>query len=116
VTEPLELVITRVFDAPRNLVFEAWTRPEHLARWWAPEGFTLLCCEVDGRPGGSWVGRMRSAEGAEHVNLVSLCRRTALTKPFIRSGVFCACSYISAASAQLNQSAASAQLNQPTGL
>ena len=37
--EERELVITRVFDAPRNLVFKAWTQPEHLARWWGPHGF-----------------------------------------------------------------------------
>ena len=62
-----ELVISRVFDAPRNLVFKAWTHPEHLARWWGPKGFALVACELDVRPGGAWYRRMRSPEGAEYV-------------------------------------------------
>lgn len=65
--QPLELVITRRFEAPRELVFEAWTRAEHLARWWAPQDCTLLSCEVDVRPGGAWYRRMRSRDGREHV-------------------------------------------------
>jgi uncharacterized protein YndB with AHSA1/START domain len=64
---PPELVITRVFDAPRRLVFRAWTQPEHLTRWWGPAGFTLVCCEMDVRPGGAWFRRMRSPEGTEYV-------------------------------------------------
>lgn len=58
-----ELIITRVFDAPRALVFKVWTQPEHLARWWGPQGFTTLACEMDVRPGGAWYRRMRSADG-----------------------------------------------------
>lgn len=58
-----ELVITRVLDAPRSLVFKLWTRPEHLARWWGPQGFTTISCEMDVRPGGAWVRCMRSPEG-----------------------------------------------------
>ncbi|MGA9852411.1 MAG: SRPBCC family protein [Gammaproteobacteria bacterium] len=48
-----ELVLTRVFDASRELVFRAWTDPEHLARWWGPQGFTNPVCELDPRPGGA---------------------------------------------------------------
>jgi uncharacterized protein YndB with AHSA1/START domain len=62
-----ELVISRVFDAPRSLVFKAWTKPEHLARWWGPKGFTLVACEIDVRLGGAWFRRMRSPEGTEYV-------------------------------------------------
>ena len=62
-----ELVITRVFDAPPSLVFKLWTRPEHAARWWGPQGFTTLSCEMDVRPGGAWRRRMRSPEGTVHV-------------------------------------------------
>jgi uncharacterized protein YndB with AHSA1/START domain len=62
-----ELVARRVFDAPRSLVFKAWTQPEHLARWWGPKGFTLVSCTMDVRPGGAWFRRMRSPEGAEYV-------------------------------------------------
>ena len=51
-----ELVVTRVFDAPARLVFEAWTRPEHMKRWWVPRsmGMTLVSCEMDVRTGGSY--------------------------------------------------------------
>ncbi len=61
-----ELVITRIFDAPRSLVFKAWTEPEHLAHWWGPSGFTLPECEIDARTGGHYRFRMRSSEGTEH--------------------------------------------------
>src|SRR5262250_1643901 len=51
----LEIVMTRVFDAPRRLVFDAWTKPEHVACWMlGPEGWTMPVCEIDLRPGGSW--------------------------------------------------------------
>jgi uncharacterized protein YndB with AHSA1/START domain len=51
-----ELVVTRVFDGPARIVFEAWTKPELLMRWWAPKSFgiTFLSCEVDVRPGGTY--------------------------------------------------------------
>jgi uncharacterized protein YndB with AHSA1/START domain len=51
-----ELVVTRTFDGPARLVFEAWTRPELLKRWWAPKstGVSLISCEVDVRAGGSY--------------------------------------------------------------
>ena len=54
-TEPAEreLVITRIFDAPRELVWKAWTDPKRLARWWGPNGFTNPVCELDVRPGGA---------------------------------------------------------------
>ena len=45
------LVITRVFDAPRRLVFKTWIDPVHLEQWWGPEGFTNPVCEADARPG-----------------------------------------------------------------
>src|SRR5271154_3427625 len=47
-----EFVITREFDASRELVFQAWTDPKHLAQWWGPRGFTCPRCEIDVRPGG----------------------------------------------------------------
>jgi uncharacterized protein YndB with AHSA1/START domain len=47
-----KLVLTRTFEAPRALVFKAWTDPEHLARWWGPHGFTNPVCEIDAQPGG----------------------------------------------------------------
>ncbi len=60
-----EILITRVFDAPRALVFAAWTKPEHVARWWGPGGFTMPRCEIDLRPGGSYRFVMRGPDGRE---------------------------------------------------
>jgi uncharacterized protein YndB with AHSA1/START domain len=62
----LELVVTRLFDAPRDLVFRAWTRQEHAARWWGPQGFTAVSCRLDARPGGEFRIAMRSPEGTVH--------------------------------------------------
>jgi len=60
-----EILITRVFDAPRRLVFEAHSKPEHVARWWGPRGTTLPVCEMDFRPGGAWRFVSRGPDGAE---------------------------------------------------
>jgi uncharacterized protein YndB with AHSA1/START domain len=49
-----EIVITRAFDAPRTVVFEAWTKAEHVARWWDPSGAPLAVCEIDLRPAGAF--------------------------------------------------------------
>jgi uncharacterized protein YndB with AHSA1/START domain len=59
-----ELVITRIFDAPRRLVFKMWTDPEHLARWWGPRGFTTISARMDVRPGGVWSRSMRAPGGS----------------------------------------------------
>jgi uncharacterized protein YndB with AHSA1/START domain len=60
------LVIERIFDAPRELVFKAWVDPKHLVRWLGPEGFTGRVIEMDARPGGAYRFHMRSANGAEY--------------------------------------------------
>jgi uncharacterized protein YndB with AHSA1/START domain len=61
-----EVVATRVFDAPRSLVFEAWTNPDYLPRWMlGPEGWTMPVCEIDLRPGGAWHFQWRHADGSE---------------------------------------------------
>ena len=61
-----EIVITRVFDAPRRLVFEAWTNPEHVPHWMlGPEGWTMPVCEIDLRPGGAWHFVWRRSDGTE---------------------------------------------------
>jgi uncharacterized protein YndB with AHSA1/START domain len=49
-----EIVMTRVFDAPRDLVFEAHTSCEHMKHWWGPRKYEIASCEVDFRPGGAW--------------------------------------------------------------
>ena len=61
-----EVVITRIFDAPRALVFQAWTDPKHLKRWWGPKMFTNPVCEVDARVGGAWRIVMRSPDGVDY--------------------------------------------------
>jgi len=61
-----ELVVTRILDAPRALVFKAWTQPDRAARWWGPQGFVTLYCKMDVRPGGTFRVCMRSPEGTEH--------------------------------------------------
>ena len=58
-----ELVITRVFDAPREMVWKAWTDPEHVMRWWGPKDFTNPVCELDVRPGGAILIHMRGPDG-----------------------------------------------------
>jgi len=63
-----ELVITRVFDAPRDLVFRAWTDREHTMQWLGPKNLTAVEFEMDRRPGGAWHSRMRSADGTEYSN------------------------------------------------
>jgi uncharacterized protein YndB with AHSA1/START domain len=61
-----ELVITRIFDAPRPLVFKMWAEPEHIVHWWGPHGFTTISSQMDVRPGGAWIRRMRAPDGSEH--------------------------------------------------
>lgn len=61
------LMVERLLDAPRRLVFRVWTDPMHLGRWWGPAGFTLLACEADVRPGGAWLRRMQAPSGSVHV-------------------------------------------------
>jgi len=67
-TADRQLVITRVFDAPRELVWMAWTDRERVMQWLGPKEFTALEFEMDQRPGGAWHSRMRSPEGVEHSN------------------------------------------------
>jgi uncharacterized protein YndB with AHSA1/START domain len=66
VTTPTEreIVLTRVFDAPRPLVFDAFTKPELLKRWFGPRGWSLAVCEVDLRVGGRWRFVLRGPDGA----------------------------------------------------
>ena len=60
-----ELIITRIFNAPRELVWKAWTDPRHLTRWWGPKDFTSPNCKIDLRIGGRYLFCMRSKEGQE---------------------------------------------------
>jgi uncharacterized protein YndB with AHSA1/START domain len=58
-----ELVITRMFDAPRPLVFKAWIDPRHVAQWWGPKGYTNPVCNLDVRPGGALYIEMKGPDG-----------------------------------------------------
>jgi uncharacterized protein YndB with AHSA1/START domain len=60
------LILERIFDAPRNLVFKAWTEPARLVQWFGPRGFTSTVLEADVRPGGAYRFHMRSSGGDDH--------------------------------------------------
>ena len=65
-----EIIFKRVFDAPRALVFDAWTDPEHLLHWWGPKGFTLTIQQIDVRPGGEWRFIMHGPDGRDYPNRI----------------------------------------------
>lgn len=67
-TADREIVSTRVFNAPRKLVWKAWTDPKHLAQWWGPKGFTNTFHEFDLRSGGVWRFVMHSPDGTDYPN------------------------------------------------
>jgi uncharacterized protein YndB with AHSA1/START domain len=60
------LVITRVFDAPRELVFKAWSNPERMKRWWGPKDFTTPVCKIDFRVRGKFLNCMHSPDGKDY--------------------------------------------------
>jgi uncharacterized protein YndB with AHSA1/START domain len=70
VTADRELVLSRVFDAPRELVYRAWTDSRHVAEWWGPKGFTTTVHEMDVRPGGVWRFVMHAPNGADYDNKI----------------------------------------------
>jgi len=69
-TETQRMVVTRVFDAPRELVWKAWTDPKYVMQWWGPKGFTAPFCEIDFRVGGKFLCCMRAPDGQEFWNAV----------------------------------------------
>jgi uncharacterized protein YndB with AHSA1/START domain len=66
--ETERMVVTRVFDAPRELVWKAWTDPKYVMQWWGPKGFTSPRCEIDFRVGGKFLFCMRTPDGQEGYN------------------------------------------------
>ena len=66
-----ELITKRVFNAPRELVFEAWTNSDHLRHWWGPQGFTLTVETFDFRPGGVWRYLMHGPDGTDFDNKIT---------------------------------------------
>ena len=65
-----EIVIARVFDAPPELVFKAFTDPQHVAQWWGPSGFTITIRQMDVRPGGIWRLVMHGPDGRDYHNRI----------------------------------------------
>ena len=61
-----EIVLTREFDAQRDLVFEAFSKPEHMAHWWGQKGSSLPVCQMDFRPGGAWRFVEHTADGNDY--------------------------------------------------
>ena len=66
--ETERMVVSRVFDAPRELVWKAWTDPKYVMQWWGPKGFTSPRCEIDFRVGGKFLFCMRTPDGQEGYN------------------------------------------------
>lgn len=67
---PVEIIICRTFDAPRDLVWRAWTDPQHVGRWWGPAGYTTTTHSMDFRPGGAWRYTMHGADGRDYANRI----------------------------------------------
>ena len=65
-----ELVLTRILNAPRELVWKAWTDPKHLINWFGPKGYTNTFHEIDIKPGGVWKFTMHGPDGTDYPNLV----------------------------------------------
>lgn len=63
-----EFVLTRVFEAPREIVYRIWTDPQYVKQWWGVDGSTIVVCELDVRPGGTFRIDMKAADGTIYVN------------------------------------------------
>jgi uncharacterized protein YndB with AHSA1/START domain len=70
-SDPRAIIATRVFDAPRDLVFAVWTDPAHLAQWWGPNGFTTTTHSFDMRAGGIWRFVMHGPDGRDYQNRIT---------------------------------------------
>jgi uncharacterized protein YndB with AHSA1/START domain len=70
--DPSAILATRVFDAPRDLVYAVWTDPKHLAQWWGPNGFTTTTSAFDMRVGGVWRFVMHGPDGRDYQNRITL--------------------------------------------
>lgn len=70
VDDEREIVVSRVIDGPRNLVFEAFTAADHLNKWWGPNGFSITTSQFDFTPGGVWEFVMHGPDGSDYPNNV----------------------------------------------
>ena len=70
-TADREIVTSRLYDAPRELVFKAWTDPEHLKHWWGPNGFTITTHSFEMKVGGTWRFTMHGPDGTDYPNRIT---------------------------------------------
>ena len=83
-----EFVMSRVFDAPRALLWQCFTDPERMKHWWGPKGFTVLSSKMDLRVGGSYHYGMKAPNGSSHVGPVQIPRNRAAGEAGLRQFVF----------------------------
>lgn len=69
-TSDREIIITRTINAPRSLVWKMWTEPEHLEKWWGPNGFSVTTSSIDIRKGGTWDFIMHGPDGTDYPNRI----------------------------------------------
>ena len=69
-TADREIVITRLLSAPKTLVWDAWTQPEHLVHWYGPDGFSLTSNEMKVKPGGTWEFILHGPDGRDYPNKI----------------------------------------------
>jgi len=81
-----QIVVTRLFDAPRAIVFEAWTKAEHVTHWWDPSGVPLAVCEIDLRPNGAFRWVNRAPDGGEGDTFSGIYREIAPPERLVFSG------------------------------
>ena len=82
-----QIVVTRIFDAPRAVVFEAWTKAEHVAQWWDPSGVPLAVCEIDLRPNGAFRWVNRAPDGGEGHSFTGNYREIAPPERLVFAGL-----------------------------
>ena len=82
-----EIVLRRAFDAPRDLVFEVWTNPEHVRHWWGLREATMLHCEADVRPGGSW-RYVTTAENGDEVPFTGVYQEVTRPERLVHTEMF----------------------------
>ena len=70
-TADREIFASRLFDAPRERLFELWTDPAHIGKWWGPRGFTTTTHAMDVRPGGEWRFTMHGPDGQDYKNRIA---------------------------------------------
>jgi uncharacterized protein YndB with AHSA1/START domain len=79
-TADREIVTTRLIDAPRDRVWQAWTAAEHVAKWFGPRGFTNTFSRFELKPGGSWIFTMHGPDGTDYQNRIDFIEVVPLTR------------------------------------